>query len=141
MLQRVGPIRNAIKETRGWPAKPRAEWFVVRTDGDEASRLLERARKAYAAFDFTWRRVRAALAAIAPALKYRWPMLLLLAPAPWVSPSITTLARRLFLDEPWRVAWHSVVPETGWLAAGAPIVLPVFVALVMVGVLLFMAGG
>jgi hypothetical protein len=139
-LQRVRPIRAAVKKARGWPANPQVPWLVVRTAGDEASRWLERARKAYSAFDFTWRRVRGAIAVIAPALKYGWPTLLLLTPAPWVHPSLTTFARRLVLHEPWAVAWHSVVPDSGWLTLGSPFMVPVLVLLAVVGVILFGAG-
>ena len=140
-FQRVGPIRNAIARIRLWRPKRIAQWLILRAPGDEASRALDGARRSYERFNFIWLRLRATLAAVAPILKYRLPILFLLAPFAWASSVLATLARRIFLNEPVLVAWRHVVPNSGWFDVGAPFAVAVLTALLILGIFLFAAGG
>ena len=140
VFQRVAPIRNAVKEKRNWSINTRLQWLILRAPADEASHALDLARKAYKAFDFTWRRLRTVLAAIAPVLKYGWPMVFLLAPFLWLSSALAAFARWSFLSESWLVAWRHVAPVSGWVDVGAPFAIPVILALLALGFLLFAAG-
>jgi hypothetical protein len=157
VAQQMDSLRAAVGETPIWAPPRIAPWLILRAPGDEAGIVLAGSRLAHLALAFVWRPLRAVLAFVAPALRYDWFMPLLLLPLAWVSSTLPSLARMLFLDEPWHVAWRHVVPASvrpdspvvqrvtyevvrPLLDVGAPFAAAGLAALLLLGALLFIAG-
>ena len=157
VAQQMDRLRAVVGEAP-IPIAPRiAPWLILRAPSDEAGIVLAGSRLAHMALAFAWRPVRALLAYVAPALRHDWFMPFLLLPLAWVSSTIPALARILFLDESWYVAWRRVVPENARPAApiveqftydvvrpildvGAPFAAAGLAMLLLLGAILFVAG-
>jgi hypothetical protein len=140
IAQRLDGLRVVVNAAPIWDFPRIAPLLILRAPNDEASAALDRARRAYLTLDCVWRGLRSFVAWIAPVLRHRWLMPLLLLPLAWVSTTLQTVTRMVFLDETLLDSWRHVVPDSGLFDLGAPFAATLFVLLVCLGAILFVAG-